>query len=124
MTKENRDKAAKLINLQDGDSITDQQAEELLFADMHSVPEQLVVTVEHARTTSMQYNTNRYSAQVTINLGPIKELINSKDASSVERVGRLVLSKFRRAEQFLNVAIREAEAKDNIQPLPGSRFEK
>ncbi len=120
-------RAAKITGLAE-DELTSEQAQEIIMADCLSIPTKITVTIEHARTTKVQYNTNRYSTSLEIDLTSIKEILIKKSYPNNEAlmkdariVSKLVMSKIRRAEQAIHDTLREAEEKDGIAALPGTR---
>lgn len=118
------EKFKKITGLTD---LTEEEAENLLKVDAVTLPSQIVLSIDHARTTSVQYNTNRYSAQVTIDLGPLNlftsTIVNKKGTSEedIKRLSRMfigiVISKYEKSEAFIRDCLNKAEAKDGIRPI-------
>lgn len=111
----------------------------IIAAEIYSFPEELTISVEQARTTSMQFNTKRNYAQLgRVDLDQVKlilwnnlfeEFETTKSIStaffSTMKMGSNILKdKYTRLDNALNGLIRTAEEKDQIPILPNSRFDK
>jgi len=111
----------------------------IITIELSSFPKELTLSVEQARTTSMQFNTKRNYVQLgRIDLDYIPLLLWDTLFSEFEKTkslfdaftaamklgSALIKDKYSRLDNALNGLIRSAEEKDSITPLPNSRFDK
>ena len=111
----------------------------IILAEISSFPQDLTVSLEQARTTSMQFNTKRNYVQLgRIELDYVQVILwsnlfeeyeSSKSLSAaffatMKLASNILKDKYTRLDNALNGLIRTAEEKDQIPVLPNSRFDK
>lgn len=112
---------------------------DIIAIELKSFPKEITISVEQARTTSMQFNTKRNYVQLgRIDLDLVEMLLWNnlfQDYESTKSLSEaffntmkmgsgIIKDKYSRLDNALNGLIRSAEEKDSILPLPNSRFDK
>lgn len=100
----------------------------LLMLDVSSMPEEITISAGSTRKTA-DYCTNNYHGSIKIGCGMYKEavtLLLQRDVSPSDLIDgyfslktgfyMLIKEKFNTNENFVRTCLREAEAKDGIQP--------
>lgn len=114
----------------DASSLTKEEASFLIYADIMSLPQELVVTTNDTRKTEVQYCTNSYGGSLKISLqsitGNIKEQIDAIE-NPVESLNqyiklkeifiKFIQFKYNSMESILREQSREAQKKDKIVPV-------
>ena len=125
---------SRLENLAGAVELNDNEIMELFIAESKCLPEQITISIDHARTTSVQYNTNRYSMQLTIDLKPMNmafyNILSAVDKSNEaailkksRQLGKcymsIILNKIEKAGAVIRDNIDKEESKDGISPITG-----
>lgn len=125
--------AKRILKVSDISELTADQVTTIFEMECRTMPSSLSIDIEETRPTRQQFANNRWSAGLSIDLSelmtyikdriknssdPIEEYVNMNKMMSM-----FISMKYNNAEALLKELLREAEAKDGIGPVSGSRFE-
>lgn len=131
-----RDKLAKLaasVFDKNESDLTKQDILILLEMELMAIPTKLVISVNEARPTRIEYSSWRGGMEMELDLGGLKEFARNMVAdgdSAIEDflrasnyIRKFILSKLRRSEKMLREELNRAIVADGLDRIPNSRFE-
>lgn len=124
--------AIYVLGKKDAKELTKEEILDFFSMQLASLPSKLEVTVEESRPTNVQFANNRWSSGITISLEGMFNYMTSKIENSdkpideyikLNNMMRMIISqKYESAEQLLKELLCDAQKKDGIRPIQGSRF--